>query len=214
MLISGSNDATIKVWEVSTGKCIATFDTLFYSVVNDVCFSSNGKTLAGCSDREIFVVDLATKKISNNFYLGARGMKINFFPDGNKIACAASDSLFSVWSLIDTSSYVKKESFWYAHGKINDFFISKDGKQLFSAVDAQIKNIRIRILGEKDTFRFDGHINPARAICPGETDDVFYSMSNYNFKEKFKPDIEIKKWSVSLQKCIASFYIDVAPAKM
>ncbi|MBK8309657.1 MAG: hypothetical protein IPL04_00965 [Chitinophagaceae bacterium] len=94
LLISGSNDATIKVWEVSTGKCIATFDTLFYSVVNDLCFSSNGKTLAGCSDREIFVVDLATKKISNNFYLGARGMKINFFPDGNKIACAASDSLF------------------------------------------------------------------------------------------------------------------------
>ncbi|HQV54240.1 MAG TPA: caspase family protein [Chitinophagaceae bacterium] len=213
LLISGSNDATIKVWEVSTGKCIATFDTLFYSVVNDVCFSSNGKTLAGCSDREIFVVDLATKKISNNFYLGARGMKINFFPDGNKIACAASDSLFSVWSLIDTSSYVKKESFWYAHGKINDFFISKDGKQLFSAVDAQIKNIRIRILGEKDTFRFDGHINPARAICPGETDDVFYSMSNYNFKEKFKPDIEIKKWSVSLQKCIDSFYIDVSTSQ-
>ncbi|MDZ4796474.1 MAG: WD40 repeat domain-containing protein, partial [Bacteroidota bacterium] len=209
LLLSGSNDTKLKLWNVNTGECIATYDTLFYSKVNDVCFSPNGKLLAGCSDQEIFVVDLDTKKIISNFYLGARGMKIKFFPDGTKIACAASDSIFSVWRLVDTTGYVEKESFWYTHGKINDFFISKDGTQLFSAVDTRIMNIRIRNIGVKDTFRFNGHANPARAICAGETDDVFYSMSNSNNKEKFQPDIEIKKWSVSLQKCIDSFLINV-----
>ena len=209
LLLSGSNDTELRLWKVNTGECIAIYDTLFNGLVWDVCFSPNGRLLAGSSSDEICVIDIAAKKVIGRFGLSGSGMKIKFFSDGTRLACAESDSSLSVWNLVDTSAYIEKESFKYSHGKINDFFISRDGKQIFTAVNTKIKNIRIHTIGGVDTFRFNGHSNPARAICPGETDDVFYSMSDFNNRQGFNPDIEIKKWSVSLEKCIDSFYMNV-----
>ncbi len=211
LIISGSNDTDIRIWKVSTGECIGILDTMFNRKVNDVCFSPDGRLIAGCSNNSIGVMDVRSKKIIGKFGLSGQGKKIHFFPDGNRIACAESDSSLSVWSLSDSDAYVLQQSFSYKHGNINDFFISKDGKFIFSAVNTTIKNIRMHIVEfdslHFDSIRFSGHLQPARAVCSGETDDVFYSMSEISNSQKFRPDIEIKKWSITKQQCIDSFYI-------
>ncbi len=208
LLLSGSNDTKIKIWRVSTGECIATVDSLFNRMVNDVCFSDDGKLIAGCSSNSIGVWDIQAKKIIGDFNLSGIGKKIKFFPDNKKLACTESDSSFSVWSLVDTAAYIEKESFNYVHGNINDFFITADGKTMFAAVNTTINNIRIHLIGGKDTIRLNGHKNPARAICAGENDDVFYSMSTMDNPQKFRDDIEIKRWSIASRKCIDSFYFN------
>ena len=106
LIISGSNDTDIRIWKVSTGECIGILDTMFNRKVNDVCFSPDGRLIAGCSNNSIGVMDVRSKKIIGKFGLSGQGKKIHFFPDGNRIACAESDSSLSVWSLSDSDAYV------------------------------------------------------------------------------------------------------------
>jgi WD40 repeat protein len=61
-LASGSDDKTIKVWNLATGNQITTL-TGHTSSVNSVSFSPDGKTLAsGSDDKTIKVWNLATGK--------------------------------------------------------------------------------------------------------------------------------------------------------
>jgi WD40 repeat protein len=48
MLASGSSDKSIKVWDVTTGQCVATL-TGHTGAVSGVCWSPDGATLAGGS---------------------------------------------------------------------------------------------------------------------------------------------------------------------
>ncbi|MCC5644224.1 serine/threonine protein kinase, partial [Nostoc sp. CHAB 5824] len=61
-LASGSEDKTIKLWDVSTGKALKTL-TGHSSKVNSVVFSPDGKTLAsGSEDKTIKLWDVSTGK--------------------------------------------------------------------------------------------------------------------------------------------------------
>ena len=210
LVASAGNDTKIKIWNIRTGECVRTMDSMFSSFVNDLCFSSDGKFIAGCSNNEIGVYDLYRKRIVESFWTGTKGNKIRFFPGTYNLAFASADSEFSVYSFKDTFSYVQPVSFHYKHGAINDFFISGNGKYIFSAVNTPITNIRMRAVQDgslPDSIRFAGHMNPAKAICAGENDQVFYSMSDIENPLNVRWDIEIKKWSVPLKKCIDSFYL-------
>jgi WD40 repeat protein len=208
LLLSGGNDATVKLWELNTGQCISSLDTMFYRTINDLCFSPDGKLVAGCSSNGVCVFDLKTKKKLLNFRLDGVGRKIRFFPNGKKLATIESDSSFSVWSIKDSAEYLVKESFHYNHGDIKDFFITRDGKFTINAVNTTIKNIRMHLVGGMDTFRFAGHTKPPLAVCAGENNDVFYSLSEADNPLNFQPDIEVKKWSISRRSCIDSFYFN------
>jgi WD40 repeat protein len=209
LLASGDGKGIVKIWRVSTGECVYSTDTLFRTSVNDLCFSRDGRLLAGCSNQIINVFDLYKKKEITIFELSGRGQKIAFFPDASKLASTDSDSMFSVWSLKDSTAFIEQESFYYNHGDINDFFLSKDGRYSFAAVNTTINNIRMHKMGANDSIRFNGHTTPAMAVCPGETDDVFYSMAQVKDPQKAGEGIEIKKWSIPLQKCIDSFVYDL-----
>jgi WD40 repeat protein len=62
ILASGSHDNTIKLWNVATGREIATL-TRHSESVNSVAFSPDGKTLAsGSLDKTIKLWDVATRR--------------------------------------------------------------------------------------------------------------------------------------------------------
>ncbi|MGI2909791.1 WD40 repeat domain-containing protein, partial [Hassallia sp. VBCCA 56010] len=63
-LASGSDDNTIKLWDVATGKLSQTL-TGHSNSVRSVAFSPDGKTLAsGSDDNTIKLWDVATGKLS------------------------------------------------------------------------------------------------------------------------------------------------------
>jgi WD40 repeat protein len=208
LLLSGSADTDLRLWNLSSGECVRVLDTLFGRSVTDVAFSPDGKKVGGCSNNGLVVYDLSLNKMLLDVRLDSRGTRVQFHPGGEKIACTQADSLLAVWSFKDSAVYVQKESFYYIHGPVNDFFYSRDGSMIFAAVDGIINNIRVRIMGVKDSIRFRGHLKPALAICPGETDDVFYSMSMGSSASRRKPLVEIRKWSLSRRKIIDSFELE------
>ncbi|WP_158512994.1 WD40 repeat domain-containing protein [Flavisolibacter tropicus] len=152
LLASGDGSGIVKIWRVSTGECVYSTDTLFSNSVNDLNFSNDGRLLAGCNNWVINVFDLYKKTEIARFELSGRGQKIAFFPDGSKLACAESDSSFSVWSVKDSTAFIEQLSFNYIHGDVNDFFLSKDGRYSFIAANTTINNIRMHIMGERTAF--------------------------------------------------------------
>jgi len=62
-IVSGSNDKTIKLWEVLTGKLLNTLKG-HLDYVTSVCFSPNGIILAsGSYDHTIKLWDVSTRKL-------------------------------------------------------------------------------------------------------------------------------------------------------
>ncbi len=99
-VVSASADKTLKVWDLETGGCHATFQghTKF---VGNVVVTPDGKTVVSASeDKTLKVWDLATGHCRVTFegHAGfARGMVVT--PDGKTVVSASADQTLKVWDL-------------------------------------------------------------------------------------------------------------------
>ncbi|MEH2016058.1 WD40 repeat domain-containing protein, partial [Nostoc sp.] len=99
-LASGSDDKTIKLWDVSTGKAIKTL-TGHSSRVYSVGFSPDGKTLAsGSSDKTIKLWDVSTGKAIKTLTGHSSSVwGVGFSPDGKTLASGSSDNTIKLWDV-------------------------------------------------------------------------------------------------------------------
>jgi WD40 repeat protein len=89
-LASGSNDKTIKLWDVTTGNLLQTL-TDHYSHVNSVAFSPDGQTLvSGSQDRTIKLWNVATGKLLQTLTDSHWVSSVAFSPDGQTLANGGS----------------------------------------------------------------------------------------------------------------------------
>jgi WD40 repeat protein len=137
-LASGSQDKTIKLWNLETGKEIRTLKG-HNDYVNSISFSPDGKTLAsGSGDKTIKLWNLETGKEirtlkGHNDYV----YSVSFSPDGKTLASGGYDKKIKLWNpntgteirtLKGHDNYVRSVSF------------SPDGKTLASgSYDKTIK---------------------------------------------------------------------------
>src|SRR5262245_50417989 len=87
MLASGSSDKTIKLWELSNGRLIRSFEG-HSSQVSTIVFSSDGKTLAsGSLDHTVKLWDVSSGLLIRSFDAQGNGVSsVAFSPDGKMIA--------------------------------------------------------------------------------------------------------------------------------
>ncbi|MDH6104584.1 trypsin-like peptidase domain-containing protein [Anabaenopsis tanganyikae CS-531] len=127
-LASGSDDDTIKLWDVATGTSIATL-TGHSSWVNSVAFSPDGKTLAsGSWDGTIKLWDVATgTSIATLTGHSSWVNSVAFSPDGKTLASGSSD--IKLWDVATRRSIATLTGH---SGSVESVAFSPDGQTLAS----------------------------------------------------------------------------------
>ena len=102
MIVSGSNNNTIKLWEVSTGRCIKTLKE-HLDLVNSVGFSPNGSVIvSGSGDKTVKLWNVSTGDCIKTFRGHSSGVQsAGFSPDGRTIVSGSYDKTVKLWDVSD-----------------------------------------------------------------------------------------------------------------
>jgi WD40 repeat protein len=99
-LASASNDKTVRVWDVDSGKVEQTFEG-HTDWVKSVAFSPDGRKLASASDdKNVRVWDVDSGKVEQTLEGHTRPVyDVAFSPDGRKLASALYDGTVQMWNV-------------------------------------------------------------------------------------------------------------------
>ncbi|MFA4828880.1 MAG: caspase family protein [Thermodesulfovibrionales bacterium] len=192
--LSGSDDSTLKLWEVATGKEIRAFIGHKSSVVSGV-FSSDGRyALSGGGrgsmfdnrfDPTIRLWDISSGKEIRTFTGHARSItSVAFSPDGRYALSGSKDGTLKLWDIA-----TGKEIRTFTVQKDTDISVafSPDGKYGISADNYQI--ILWELATGKEIRRFEGSNANTNAIF---SPDGKYALSVY-FEKLILWDVETGK---------------------
>ncbi|MCA2973777.1 MAG: hypothetical protein IM337_07130 [Microcystis sp. M110S1] len=132
-LVSGSDDKTIKLWNVETGKEIRTLYGHDNSVTS-VNFSPDGKTLvSGSDDNTIKLWNVETgQEIRTLYGHDSYVSSVNFSPDGKTLVSGSYDKTIKLWD-VETGQEIRT---LYGHDSyVWSVNFSPDGKTLVSGSD-------------------------------------------------------------------------------
>ena len=131
MIVSGSNDGTIRLWDLAGNPIGSPFQGHSDSVIS-VAFSPNGQTIAsGSSDGMIRLWDLAGNPIGNPFQGHSDSVNsVAFSPNGQMIVSSSRDGgTIRLWNL--TGNPISEIFQGYA-GSVMSVTLSPDGQTIVS----------------------------------------------------------------------------------
>ena len=138
ILVSGSPDQTVRLWDVNTGQCLKTL-TGHTGGVRSVAFSPKSQTVAsGSGDQTVRLWDVNTGQCLKTL-AGHTGwvVSVAFSPDGQSLASGSSDRTVRLW---DVNSGQHLKTLAGHNNGVEPVAFSPDGRLLASgSVDETIK---------------------------------------------------------------------------
>lgn len=163
-LATGSNDQTVKVWDLATGNERATL-TGHTRVVTSVAFAPDGKTLASASwDGTIKLWHLATgKELERSLQHTGSIWSVAFAPDGKLVASGGDDESVKLWN----AETGQEHDTFAARGGIRSLAFAPDGKTLAVTLHhARLRNVQ---LWDVDTRQLratlEGHLTGCSCVA-------------------------------------------------
>ncbi|MEM7794062.1 MAG: NB-ARC domain-containing protein [Cyanobacteria bacterium P01_C01_bin.118] len=96
LLASASHDYTAKVWEVSTGRCLQTFNHA--SITNGIAWSADSTQLATVSnDPALHIWHVVTGEPIKIVPTEVTGLSAAWSPKGDRLACSGQGHTISIW---------------------------------------------------------------------------------------------------------------------
>ena len=170
--ISGSNDKTLKVWDLTTGKELFTLQG-HSSSVNAVAVTADGKrAISGSNDNTLKVWDLTTGKELFTLQGHSRSVKsVAVTADGKRAISVSNDKTLKVWDLKSG-----KELFTFK-GHIDSVnAVAVTGRRAISC--SRDKTLKVWDLKSgKESFTFKGHIDSVNAVAVAVTGKLAISCS-------------------------------------
>jgi len=156
-LATGSEEATVRLWDVASGACNATLEG-HSRAVNSVAFSPDGRTLAtGANDDTARLWDLVSGACSAMLEEHSGPiLSVTFSPDGSTLATGSGDKTVRLWDVASGACSATLEG----HSKpVTSMAFSPDGRTLAT--------------GSGDTVRlWDVASNACSASLKGHSDFV------------------------------------------
>ncbi len=184
MLASGSDDHTIKLWNLATGEQIRTL-TGHSSSVRSVAFSPDGKILvSGSLDRTIKVWNVSTGKLIRTLPFSDKVISVAISPDGKTLASVSFDRTIKLWNLA-TGEQIRT---LIGHSsKVTSIAFSPDGRTLASGSFDRTIKLWDQVTG-KPIRTLVAHSDSVNALAFSKDGKILISGSEDN---------TIKIWSVS-----------------
>ncbi len=184
--LSGSDDKTLKLWDIATGKEIRTF-TGHTERVNSVAFSPDSKyALSGSKDGTTRLWDISTGWDIRT--LKGDGYSVAFSPDGKLALSSGSD--LKLWDLASG-----KEIKEFSSKGGNSVAFSPDGK--YALCNSRYGRLELLELASgKEIRKFEGHT--------GEVNSVAFSQDG-KYMLSGSADNTLKLWDVATGKEIKTF---------
>ncbi|MGB3346188.1 MAG: tetratricopeptide repeat protein, partial [Candidatus Humimicrobiia bacterium] len=130
-IISGSDDGTIKLWDLNNGECLLTFEGHKYGI-NTIAFSKDDRyIISGSSDNTIKLWDLNSGECLRNFEGHNKAVKdLVITPDGGFIISGSLDDTLRLW---DLNSSKCLRTFMGHEDDIHTVAITQDGNYMISS---------------------------------------------------------------------------------
>ncbi|PQE26677.1 hypothetical protein CJF30_00011108 [Rutstroemia sp. NJR-2017a BBW] len=139
IVVSGSYDKTVRLWDTATGKQVLPPLKGHTDGVNSVAFSPDGKqVVSGSSDQTVRLWDTTTGKQVLPPLKGHTGgiYSVAFSPDGKQVVSGSSDQTVRLW---DAATGKQVLPTLEGHtSEIRSAIFSPDGKQVVSESDNQM----------------------------------------------------------------------------
>nr|POF27651.1 wd repeat-containing protein 5 [Quercus suber] len=99
ILASGSDDKIIRLWDISTGRCLPIPLVGHHNYVYSLAFSPKGNMLvSGSYDEAVFLWDVRTARIMRSLPAHSDPVSgVDFVRDGTLVASCSSDGLIRLW---------------------------------------------------------------------------------------------------------------------
>ncbi|CAD0222056.1 Serine/Threonine protein kinase with WD40 repeats [Planktothrix agardhii] len=188
-LASGSNDNTIKLWDVQSQREIATL-TRHSSDVKSVAFSPDGRMLAsGSYDKTIKLWDVQSQReIATLTGHSSDVNSVAFSPDGRTLASGSNDNTIKLW---DVHSQREIATFT---GLVTSVAFSPDGGTLASGSDDETIKLW-DVHSQQQIATLTGHSNWVKSVAFSPDGRTLASGNDDN---------TIKLWDVHSQREIAT----------
>jgi WD40 repeat protein/serine/threonine protein kinase len=191
-MVSGSEDMTLRLWDVTTGHCVRTYDG-HHGFVLSVAFSPDGKlVLSGSSDKTLRVWEVITGRCLHTFEANDAVFSIVFSPDGKQILTHAyNDAVVRLWDvrrgrcLRNFRGHTKNQ---------NAIAFSPDSKFVLTGDD---KTLRLwKVATGRCVRTFEGHTARVTSIA-FSTDGRFVLSGSY--------DSTLRLWELATGRCLSIF---------
>ncbi|WP_225885327.1 NB-ARC domain-containing protein [Leptolyngbya sp. KIOST-1] len=192
-LATGSDDGTIRLWQVSTGQCHKTFIG-HTAWVRSVVFSPNGQWLAtGSNDTTIRLWQVSTGQCHKTFTgHSVRVSSVIFSPNGQWMATSSDDATIRLW---EVSTGQCHRTFTGHTNSVRSVVFSPDGQWLATGSDDA--TIRLWQVSTGQCHRtLAGHANSVRSVVFSPDGQWLATGSD---------DTTIWLWQVSTGQCHKTF---------
>ncbi|MCP4345291.1 MAG: PQQ-binding-like beta-propeller repeat protein, partial [Desulfobacterales bacterium] len=190
-IASGSDDNTVRLWDVETGKELSVFKG-HSSLVSSVSFSPDGTFItSGSADNTVRLWDVETGKELSAFEGHSSSVSsVSFSPDGRRIASGSHDKTVRLWD-VETG---KELSVFKGHS-VNSVSFSPDGRRIASGSPDKTVCLRDVETG-KELRVFKGHSSYVYSVLFSQDGRFIVSGSH---------DKTVRLWDVETGKEVIVF---------
>ncbi|KAF3074205.1 hypothetical protein CFAM422_003493 [Trichoderma lentiforme] len=137
LLASGSNDETVKIWNITTGQCQQTLQG-HSSCVNSVAFSHNSKLLAsGSNDETVKIWNITTGQCQRTLQGHSDSVNsVAFSHDSKLLVSGSDDKTIKIWKITTGQC---QQTLQGHRSEVRSVAFSHNSKLLASAGDGAVK---------------------------------------------------------------------------